>query len=108
MLGLQPWASEPHHFNTDPVPDPALNADPDPDPVSRQSHGNLRPLVHRPPEASIVSVHTPLHGSILTLSLWVLNFDINADPYPFPAFHSNADPDLAYKSNADPDPQFSH
>ncbi len=35
-----------------------------------------------------------------------LQIDANADPYPFPAYHFDADPDPAYHFDADPNPAY--
>jgi hypothetical protein len=59
------------------------------------------PKLHLSLHASIVIVYGPqrLHFELLK----VLNFEFNAAPHP--AFHSDADRDLASHKNADPDSQ---
>jgi hypothetical protein len=76
-----------------------FNADPDPAPL--QSDGNLRLLVYRPCEGSILFSRPPLwastafHGPpwLYSEPLKLFNFDFDADPVPYPAFWSNVDPD---------------
>jgi hypothetical protein len=78
------------YFNAD--PDPAFHFNPDPAP--HEGDANLRPLVYRPLQASILGVHGPPQ---------LLNFDLNADQEP--DFRSNADPYPVSKNSADPDPK---
>ncbi len=81
-----------YHFTEDPDQDPAL----------LRSDGNLRPLVCRPSRAPFSASRPLLWASTALLgpnvSLYkLLNFDFNANPDPDPAFHCNANPDLASK-----------
>ena len=66
--------AEPHHFN----------ADPDPDPAVHHGDANMRPLINRPLQGSIlIFLVSNRSVSALFEPLKLLNFDLNEDPVPF-------------------------
>ncbi len=83
---------DPHPFNGDSDPDPAIYFNADPDPAPRQSDGicdqwSVDPVGH---------FESPCpHFKPLKF----LNFNLNGDPDP--TFHSNVDPDPVSQNNAD-------
>jgi hypothetical protein len=96
---------------SDPYPFFSFNPDPDPTSAPNPRDANLRPLIsipstrfHFKPLSLIVSDHVPpwLHFEPLNL----LNFYLNVNLDPDPAFHSNVDldPDPASLNKGDPDP----
>jgi hypothetical protein len=73
-----------------PYPDPVFHFNSDPDPAPLQSDRNLRPAVYRPsrlhfePPGLKCERPRPFTALLYFEPLQLLNFDLNADPQPWP------------------------